>query len=196
MNWWLDRQKQDHFVKKRQKEKKRSRACFKLEEILKKFSLDKLKGPICDLGAAPGSWAQVLLQHYPKSSIVGCDLLPVEPLPRFRFIQGDFCEEQTQKMLVELSLNEPFAMVTSDIAPSIDGNRIKEQAFFLTLTENIINFTKSYAKKKCWVVQKVFHGEEFEAILALYRKSAIKVDTFKPASSRSESREVFIVAKF
>jgi 23S rRNA (uridine2552-2'-O)-methyltransferase len=102
----------------------------------------------------------------------------------------------TQEALVQLSKKEPFSLITSDIAPSIDGNRIREQAFFLELTQNIINFSMSYAKKKYWVIQKVFQGEEFDEILSLYRKFALKVEIFKPISSRLESREVFVIAQF
>ena len=196
MNWWQDRQNRDHFVKKRRQQQWRSRAVFKIEEIFERFPIAPLKGPICDLGSAPGGWAQYLVKKFPQQKIVGCDLLNIDPLKGFDFIQGDFNDLSVAAQLRELAADKKFSVITSDIAPKIDGNRIKEQAFFLELTQNILNFADLNLKDKAYVIQKVFSGEEFEQILYLYRQKAVKVDTFKPKSSRSESREIFIVAKF
>lgn len=196
MNWWQDRQKRDHFVKKRNKTQMRSRAAFKLEEILDRFNLKSIKGPVCDLGAAPGGWAQVLMKRFPGKKVVGCDLLPISPLRGFDFIQGDFNDPLVQSQLQELAGMAHFGLISSDIAPQIDGNRLKEQAFFKMLSDNILEFADQFLMKNSSVIQKVFQGDEFENILFEYRKRAQKVDTFKPKSSRSESREVFLVARF
>ena len=196
MNWWQDRQKRDHYVKKRDKAQMRSRAAFKLEEILDKFHIKRIKGPVCDLGAAPGGWAQVLIKRFPGRKIVGCDLLNIDPLKGFDFIQGDFNELGVQSQLQQLAEQTHFGLITSDIAPQIDGNRLKEQAYFKLLSDNILQFAQKLLMDKAYVIQKIFQGDEFESILYEYRKVASQVDTFKPKSSRSESREVFLVARF
>lgn len=197
MNWWQQRQKRDVFVKKRDQGQWRSRAAFKLEEIYERFLKGRrLTGPLCDLGCAPGSWAQILLKRYPDNKIVGCDLLSCSPLKNFVFIQGDFCDSLIQQQIIEHANGQKFALITSDIAPSIDGNRLKEQAFFKDLSVKILELAQDHLRPHGYVIQKVFQGDEFEEIYHLYRCKASKVDTFKPRSSRSESREVFIVAKF
>lgn len=196
MNWWQDRQKRDFYVKKRNQTQMRSRAAFKLEEILDRYGIKNLKGPICDLGSAPGGWAQVLIKKFPGRKVTGCDLLNIEPLKDFYFVQGDFNDRLIQEQLLKHALDVKFSLITSDIAPQIDGNRLKEQAFFKTLSENILYFAKQYLRDNSHVIQKVFQGDEFEEILFAYRKQAKKVETFKPKSSRAESREVFLIAKF
>lgn len=196
MNWWRERQNKDLYVKKRNQMQMRSRAAFKLEEILDKFPIQSLKGPICDLGCAPGGWAQVLMKRYPGKRVTGCDLLNIDPLKGFYFVQGDFNDITIQNQLIEHAQDTKFSLITSDIAPNIDGNRLREQAFFKTLSENIMNFAQSYLRDNSYVIQKIFHGDEFEDILFEYKRRARRVDTFKPKSSRAESREVFLIAKF
>ena len=196
MNWWQDRQKRDHFVKKRKKTQMRSRAAFKLEEILDRFNIKSIRSAACDLGAAPGGWSQVLVKRFPGQKVVGCDLLSIDPLKGLDFIQGDFNDSLVQSQLQELAGSTHFGLISSDIAPQIDGNRLKEQAFFKLLSESILNFSEKFLMRNAFVIQKVFQGDEFENILFEYRKRAQKVETFKPKSSRSESREVFLVARF
>jgi 23S rRNA (uridine2552-2'-O)-methyltransferase len=128
---WLTRQNNDHFVKLAKESDFRARSCFKLIEILDKYSSDfeKLKqnpdgANVLDLGCAPGSWCQVIKQRFPKSNVVGVDLLECTPLQNVKLLKGDFTTLEAQQEILKEFEGKEIDLVVSDMAPSFSGNFI------------------------------------------------------------------------
>lgn len=195
MNWWLDRQKKDSYVKKREQEQLRSRAAFKLRELIQKFQLKKSSGPFIDLGSAPGGWTEILVQTYPNQLIVACDLLEMKPVNGSIFIQGDFTSDDIVKKIEESLNNQSVGGIFSDMAPNFSGHPLVEQSKMMNLTEIMRDFAVKKLQPKGFIVQKVFHGSEFENIINCWKEIFDDVIIYKPPASRSESSEVYIYAK-
>ncbi len=195
MNWWINRQKTDPFVRKREKCNYRSRASFKLLSILEKYHLNGLKGPLLDLGAAPGGWTQVLKEKFPNQKIIACDLLPMDPLSGVDIIQGDFTTEEIQNLIEEKTHDEGVRAIFSDIAPNFSGYRLVEHARIENISDCILLAAQRFLNPKGFAIQKIFHGPSFESILKRWRATFIKVDCYKPEASRAESAEIYLIAR-
>ncbi len=193
---WLARQENDEYVKRAQKEGFRSRAIYKLEELQAK---DKVFIPgklVVDLGAAPGSWSQLAAkwcQH--KADIVALDILTMDSLPDVQFIQGDFTEESVFQRLLEVIGDSQVGLVLSDMAPNISGISSVDQPKSMYLAELALDLARQVLCKNGNFVAKLFHGEGFDDYVRDARSSFVSVRVRKPKASRSESREVYLVAK-
>ncbi len=105
---WIARHVNDPYVKRSVAEGFRSRAAYKLSEIADKDRLLRPGMVVVDLGAAPGSWTQVVRKRLARPDgrlagrIVALDILPMDPLPDVEFIQGDFHDEAVERQLVDL----------------------------------------------------------------------------------------------
>ena len=126
---WMAEHVNDPWVKEATRLGYRSRAAFKLIELAEK---DKLLRPgmrVVDLGAAPGSWTQVLRERAgPKAVIVAIDLLPVEPLAGVTFVQADFREADGLEMLESALGGHKLDLVVSDLSPNLSGVEAADQA--------------------------------------------------------------------
>ena len=124
---WIERHINDPFVKKSRQEGYRSRAAYKLAEIDDREKFLRPGATVVDLGAAPGSWTQVVRERLGgpdgalRGRIVAMDILPMDPLPDVDFIQGDFREESVAGELAALLAGEPVDVVLSDMAPNLSG---------------------------------------------------------------------------
>ncbi len=194
MNWWIERQKKDPFIKKREECRYRSRASFKLLGILKKYHLTNLKGTFLDLGAAPGGWSQVLCEKFPKQKIIACDLLAMEPLMGVDIIQGDFTTEAIQQLIDEKTKGEGVSVIVSDMAPNFTGHRLVEHARMENINDHVLGVAQKLLHPKGFAIQKIFHGPSFEGILKQWRAMFVRVDCFKPEASRAESAEIYLIA--
>jgi 23S rRNA (uridine2552-2'-O)-methyltransferase len=194
MNWWIDRQNKDPFVRKREECNYRSRASFKLLSILKKYHLNGLKGTFLDLGAAPGGWTQVLQEKFPKQKIIACDLLSMDPLPGVDIIQGDFTTAEVQNLIAEKTYDGEVSVIFSDMAPNFTGYRLVEHARIENISDCVLLAAKRLLNPKGFTIQKIFHGPSFESILKRWRATFVKVDCFKPEASRKESAEIYLIA--
>jgi 23S rRNA (uridine2552-2'-O)-methyltransferase len=192
---WLDRHFSDEYVKRAQREGYRSRAVYKLLEIQEK---DRILAPcmrVVDLGAAPGGWSQVAARIVgPRGRVVALDLLPMEPLPGVSFIQGDFREDEVLEALRAALEGEPVDLVLSDMAPNVSGNPAVDQPRMIYLCELALALTREVLKPGGSLVVKAFQGEGFDALLKDLRGSFRRVASRKPKSSRSRSRELYLVA--
>lgn len=185
---WLDRQSRDPFVKKARLEGYRSRAAYKLIEIQEKYKIIKKGDTILDLGAAPGSWSQVATKYIgPTGKIIGIDLLPILPMERATFIQGDFRE-------IEIHIQERIDGILSDISPSTCGIPKVDHLKLMGMLEDIVTLFPKYLKPEGFFVCKVFKGGIQHELLDILKKRFKKVAHFKPKSSRKESPEEFVVA--
>jgi len=192
---WKQRQAADPWVKKAQAAGWRSRAVFKLEELDKKYRLLHRGAIVVDLGAAPGGWSQYAAARVlPQGRVIALDVLPMDPLENVVFIQGDFTEDVVLQQL-EAALGGARAdLVMSDMAPNISGNRSVDQPRSMYLVELALDMATRNLASGGALVAKVFQGEGYDDIVSLCRKAFTAVKIRKPAASRQESRETYIVA--
>ncbi len=194
---WVRRHIHDPYVRAAQKKGYRSRAAFKLLEIQQ---IDKLFLPgmvVVDLGAAPGSWAQVVLEFIgPKGMLFALDALAFAPLPGVTYIQGDFLDTSVLQQLVsELPKDRAVDVVLSDLAPNITGLASTDQARSLALAEAAFMFMQQVLRPGGHMVIKIFQGSEAELFRETMKKAFAKVVVRKPKASRDESREIYLVGK-
>lgn len=192
---WLDRHFNDAYVKRAQAEGYRSRAAFKLLELQEK---DRLLNPgqvVVDLGAAPGGWSQVAARLVGSGGrVFALDILPMESLPGVDFIQGDFREDASVEQLRVLLAGRPVDLVISDMAPNVSGVNAVDQPRAIYLCELALEYAREVLRPGGGFVVKVFQGEGFDQYVRDVRSSFTKVATRKPAASRPQSREVYLVA--
>jgi 23S rRNA (uridine2552-2'-O)-methyltransferase len=195
-NRWLDEHVNDPYVKQAQKDGYRSRASYKLLELIEKDRLVRPGMTIVDLGSAPGGWSQVVARLLgSKGKILATDILPMDPVDNVEFIQGDFTEEEVFNQLLDAMHGEKADLVISDIAPNISGVDAADQAGSIYLVELALDMARRVLKPKGDFVAKLFQGEGSDAYIKDVRTSFDKVTIRKPEASRPRSREVYIVAK-
>ncbi len=191
---WKKRQHSDPYVRRARDEGYRARAAYKLLELAEKDGLFKRAGVVVDLGAAPGSWSQVARQRLgPDALVVALDILPMEPLPGVVFIQGDFREDEVLAELEATLAGRQVDLVLSDMAPNLSGIGPADQARSIHLAELALEFGREWLAPQGVCVVKVFQGEGFDGLLTRFRQSFTGVKVRKPAASRPESREVYLV---
>ena len=193
---WLQEHVNDPYVKQAQKDGYRSRASYKLLQLNEK---DKLLRPgmlVMDLGSAPGGWSQVAGHIVgDKGQVLATDILPMDPLSRVDFIQGDFTEEPVLEKILALLDGRRPDIILSDMAPNISGIDSADQASSMYLVELALDMARQVLKPKGDFVAKVFQGAGSDAFLKDLRGTFDKVLVRKPAASRARSREVYMVGK-
>lgn len=198
-NKWLERQLNDPFVTLAKKEGWRSRAAFKLIEMDDRYKLIKPGARIVDLGAAPGGWSQVAAKRAgagkdgARARIVGIDLLDVEPMPGVDFIQMDFLDPQAPARLIEL-LGGPADLVMSDMAANATGHKRTDHLKIMGLAETAIEFAREVLALGGSFVAKVLQGGTENTLLADLKRDFATVRHVKPAASRSDSAELYVLA--
>lgn len=193
---WLKEHFNDPYVKLAHQRGYRSRAVFKLLEIQEKDNIIKPGMTIVDLGSAPGGWSEIASELIgDKGQIFALDILPMDPIPRVTFIQGDFTELEIFEKLVHLIDNRKVDLVISDIAPNISGMNEVDQPRAMYVAELAADFATNTLKQGGVFLVKVFQGEGFDNFLKTVRQNYSKVQIRKPKSSRARSKEVYILAK-
>jgi len=193
---WMTGHVNDPWVKEATRRGYRSRAAFKLIELAER---DKLLEPgmrVVDLGAAPGSWSQVLRERLAgRSVIVAIDLLPMEPIPGVRFVQGDFESDEGWAALETALAGTPVDLVISDMSPNLSGIDVVDQARSVRLAEVALDFARTHLQPGGDLVVKVFQGAGLDQFQREVRPYFSKVYLRKPKASRDRSREHYVVAK-
>lgn len=186
----------DPWVKEATRRGYRSRAAFKLIELAER---DHLFGPgmrAVDLGAAPGSWSQVLRERLgPKARIVAIDLLPMDPIAGVAVVQADFREDGGLAALDQALGEGKVDLVVSDMSPNLSGVETVDQARAVHLGELALDFAKARLQPGGDLVVKAFQGEGFTELRRALEAHFSKVYVRKPKASRDRSREVFLVGK-
>jgi len=191
---WKTRQQNDPYVKRAREEGYRARAAYKLMELDEKDQLFKGVQRVVDLGAAPGSWSQIARKRLGQSgTVIALDLLPMEPIAGVVFIEGDFREDDVLAQLESALGGEKVDLVLSDMAPNLSGIGPSDQARSIHLAELALEFAEDWLDISGTLVVKVFQGAGFDELLTAFRRSFQQVKARKPAASRSESREVYLV---
>ncbi|MDH5300451.1 MAG: 23S rRNA (uridine(2552)-2'-O)-methyltransferase RlmE [Gammaproteobacteria bacterium] len=193
---WMQRHVSDVYVQQAQKDGYRSRAAYKLLEIQEKDRLFRPGMRVVDLGAAPGGWVQVVSRLIGDSgTLVAMDILPMDPFEDVVFIQGDFREQAVYDQLLEVLDGEQVDVVISDIAPNLSGVKSADQARAMHLAELVLDFSKQVLRPGGDMLVKVFQGEGMDQYRKDVQQAFAKLLTRKPDSSRSESREFYILGK-
>jgi 23S rRNA (uridine2552-2'-O)-methyltransferase len=191
---WLERQLNDPYVARAKREGYRSRAAFKLLEIDEKFKILKPGQKIVDLGAAPGGWSQIAAKVVgPKGRVVGIDLLPSDPMAGVEFIQLDFLDESAPGKLIEM-LGGPADVVMSDMAANTTGHKKTDHLRIIGLAEAAIYFAREILAPGGAFVAKVFQGGTENQLLADLKRDFAVVRHVKPAASRADSAELYVLA--
>ena len=192
---WLKEHFADPFVKKAQAEGMRSRAAYKLEELIER---DKLLRPgmiVVDLGAAPGGWSQVVRRDLgSKGRVIAMDILEMPGIAGVDFIHGDFREDEAISRLEALIDGAAVDLVLSDMAPNMSGVDSVDRARAMYLSELAVEFADKHLKKGGNFLIKLFMGEGFDAYMKDLKIRYTKVVTRKPAASRRRSNEVYALA--
>ena len=186
------RGRSDAFQRRARREGYRARSAYKLMDIQKKSKIFKKADTVLDLGAAPGGWSQVALEHIgDDGKLVGVDLQHVLPLKGAQFIQGDLRELETRNKLENLL---PRAdVVISDMSPNLSGNYSVDQARSVELSSLALDIA-SERKANSFVV-KVFEGSDFQDFREAVIDEFGSVRTLSPEASRKKSSEVYLIAK-
>ncbi len=193
---WLKEHFNDPYVKKAKQEGWRSRAVYKLQEVDDKDGLFKPGMCVVDLGAAPGGWSQWTTHKVgSKGEVFALDILPVEPFAGVTFIQGDFREDEVYDSLLTALAGRDVDVVMSDMAPNMSGNKGVDIPRAMYLVELCIELADQVLKPNGDLLMKVFQGEGYEQLLKALRSKYQKVITRKPDSSRSRSKEIYLLAR-
>jgi 23S rRNA (uridine2552-2'-O)-methyltransferase len=193
---WMHEHLTDPYVREATRRGYRSRAAFKLLEL---DARDRLLRPgitVVDLGAAPGSWSQVLRERLGAGSkIVAIDLLPIEALPGVLTIRADFESDDGLAALDAALGGAPVDLVIADLSPNLSGIDVVDQARAIGLAELVLSFARSHLQPGGDLVVKVFQGSGLDAFVRAVREHFDKVYLRKPKASRDRSREHYVVAK-
>lgn len=193
---WLQRHVRDPYVRGAQQQGYRSRAAYKLLEIDAK---DRLLAPgqtVVDLGAAPGSWTQVIAGRVqPGGRLIAVDLLDLEPIPGVEFVRGDFRQAEVLARVDELLQGSKVDLVVSDLAPNLSGVAASDQSRSLHLCELALEFARSRLKPRGALLVKAFQGAGYIEFLAEMRRVFGSVVSRKPKASRGESAEMYLLGR-
>ncbi|HEU0277207.1 MAG TPA: 23S rRNA (uridine(2552)-2'-O)-methyltransferase RlmE [Rhodanobacteraceae bacterium] len=192
---WLKEHFADEYVRRAHAEGLRSRAAYKLDELIEHQRLLKPGMVVVDLGAAPGGWSQRVRQWLGDSGrTVALDILPMQGIGGVEFIQGDFRDEAVFDALMASLRGAPVDLVLSDMAPNISGIESADQARAMHLAELAAEFAAKCLKPGGALLVKLFQGRGFDDYLRGLRRTFARVTLRKPKASRARSREVYALA--
>jgi 23S rRNA (uridine2552-2'-O)-methyltransferase len=206
---WLQRHKNDQYVKQAEKDNVRSRATYKLQELQDKYKIVKSGDFVIDLGAAPGGWSvevSKILNFGGGGLLVSVDLLAMEPVAvdaessRAAFvIQGDFNSPVVRSQMKRLATNSEGThrlpdVVLSDMLQNTTGHGSTDHFKSMDICYSVLDFTKEYLKPGGHLLCKYFQGSDDKEMLAEAKLQYGSVKLVKPKSSRPESREMYLLA--
>ncbi|KQQ89146.1 RlmE family RNA methyltransferase [Massilia sp. Leaf139] len=199
---WLHDHINDPYVKQAQKDGFRARAAYKLKEIDEAEKLIKPGQVIVDLGCTPGSWAQYTRRKLAgkegggiKGTIIGLDILPMEPIADVHYIQGDFREDVVLTQLAEVLEGRKADLVLSDMAPNLSGIPTADAARMEHLIDLAIEFSQMHLKPPGALLVKCFKDMGFTQIVEKFRTEFKTVKQIKPKASRDKSSEIFLLGR-
>lgn len=185
----------DYYFRKAKAENYPARSVYKLKEMDAKYKILRPGQKVLDLGAAPGSWTLCAAEKVGRQGkVVACDLNPATtsfPPQASFFVENVF--EPSPNFTEALLANSPFDVVLSDMAPFTTGSKITDQARSLDLASRALEIAEKYLAKGGNFVVKIFMGPDIQTLLAEMRGKFSSVKTFKPKSSRSESKETYFI---
>jgi 23S rRNA (uridine2552-2'-O)-methyltransferase len=191
---WLNKQRQDAYVRQSKVDGYRARSAYKLIEINEKFKILKGGISVIDIGAAPGSWSQYAEKVTKSGRLISIDLKKMEPIGNTVQIQGDFTEQIIQNE-IKKHTNSNVDVVMSDMAVNTTGIKNIDSIQTGELCKEAMFFAKDLLKENGFFISKIFMGSTFNEIVAEGKKYFKEVKIFKPKSSRKDSKESFIICR-
>jgi 23S rRNA (uridine2552-2'-O)-methyltransferase len=199
---WLHDHINDPYVKQAQKDGYRARAAYKLKEIDEQEKLIKQGNVVVDLGCTPGSWGQYVRRKLSgkegggiNGTIIGLDMLPMEPIADMHFIQGDFREARVLRQLDTVLEGRKADVVLSDMAPNLSGIPTADSARMEHLIDLAIEFSQLHMKPSGALLVKCFKDMGFSQVVEKFRTEFKVVKQVKPKASRDKSSEIFLLGR-
>lgn len=188
----MGRRRQDHLARRAHAQGFPARSVFKLEEIDRRVRLFEPGHRVLDLGCAPGSWVRYIASRIgPRGVVLGFDLSPVTiPLPphaRCAVLDLAACDPPLEVA------GRPFDVVVSDMAPSTEGVRFADQYRSYELYRRALDIAARALGPDGRFVGKIFQGAELDQARAATAALFDTVRIVRPAGTRSESYELFLV---
>ncbi len=191
---WLQRQLNDPYVAEAKRLGYRSRAAFKLIQLDERFHLLGPGKRVVDLGCAPGGWCQIAVERVgPKGKIVGIDYLAMDPVAGAEILELDFLDPAAPDRL-KAALDGPADIVLSDMAAPTTGHAATDHIRVMALAETAFDFAREVLTPGGAFVAKVFQGGTERSLLELLKQHFVSVRHAKPAASRQDSAESYVVA--
>jgi len=191
---WLERQLNDPYVARAKREGYRSRAAFKLIEIDDKYRLLKKGARVVDLGAAPGGWSQVAAQRVGgEGRVIAIDIQEMAGVPKVDFMVLDFLDPRAPDLLKD-KLDGAADLVMTDMAANATGHRKTDHLKIMALVEAAAEFAAEVLKPGGAFLAKVLQGGTEPALLARLKRDFATVRHVKPAASRADSAELYLLA--
>ena len=192
---WLQEHFNDPFVKRAHAEGWRSRAVFKLDELIERDKLLKPGMFVVDLGAAPGGWSQMVRERLGDAGrIIALDILPMQGIGGVDVIVGDFRENEVLSQLEALLDGARVDLVLSDMAPNMSGVGAVDQDRSMALAELAAEFAATHLKPGGSYLTKLFQGQGYDEYIRRLRSEYASVSIRKPKASRARSNEVYALA--
>ncbi len=188
---WIIKQHRDEFFKQAKSSGYRSRSAFKLLEINQKYKFLKRNCHLLDLGSSPGGWSQVSAKTITCGKILAVDIKEMPLIKNVNFLKLDFLDDLARNKIF-LFFKKKIDVVISDMAANTTGNKSLDCIRTNELCFHVLDFAEKIMKKEGTVVAKIFMGEEFKETLSFAKKKFITVNTYKPKSSRDDSKETYI----
>ncbi|MGC2083574.1 MAG: RlmE family RNA methyltransferase [Bradyrhizobium sp.] len=192
---WLERQLNDPYVAQAKRDGYRSRAAYKLLEIDDKHRLLKPGMTVVDLGAAPGGWSQIAARRVgaDRGRVIAIDLLEMGEIPGVTFAQLDFHANDAPDRLMAM-LGSRADVVLSDMAANTTGHRKTDQLRIVGLVELAVHFAGEVLKPGGAFLAKTFQSGADAEMLAQLKRDFASVRHVKPAASRQDSSERYVLA--
>ena len=189
---WYKSHINDEFVKLANKENWRSRAVYKLKEIDEKYDLISSDSKILDLGCSPGGWSQYASRKHKNITITAVDLLEMENIENVNFVQSDI--EDFSKNYLKNGCFDKIDLVMSDIAPNISGIDSADVPAILSWAEIVTDIALGSLNESGNLLIKLFQGKGTDEYIKEIKQFFKKVRIIKPKASRSNSREIYMLA--
>ncbi|MGA8277577.1 MAG: RlmE family RNA methyltransferase [Rhodanobacteraceae bacterium] len=192
---WLQEHFTDPYVKRAQAEGWRSRAVFKLGELIDRGRLLKPGMVAVDLGAAPGGWSQMMRERLGADGrVIAMDMLPMQGIAGVDFVLGDFRQPEALERLNDMLAGAPVDLVLSDMAPNLTGMTAIDQPQMMELAELADDFAMRHLRFGGAFLTKLFQGAGFDQYVRRLRSRYRQVSIRKPKASRARSPEVYALA--
>jgi 23S rRNA (uridine2552-2'-O)-methyltransferase len=192
---WLERQISDPYVARAKREGFRSRAAYKLAEIDDKYRLLRPGAHVVDVGAAPGGWSEIAARRIGgHGRVIAIDILEMKPVAGVEFLQLDFLDETAPGRLKAM-LDGKADVVLSDMAANATGHRQTDHLRIMALAEAAAHFAREVLSEGGSFLCKVLQGGTEAALLAALKRDFASVKHVKPPASRSDSAELYLLAR-